>query len=259
MINVIRIILTLFSLTSLLAQAKVVETAIPYEYNGIKYTGYIYTDDAKSGKRPGILVVHEWWGLNDYAKDRARALAEEGYVTFAIDMYGENKVTKHPAQAREWMSETTKNVADWQKRANKGLQILKAHAQVDESRVAAIGYCFGGATVMQLAYSGAAVAGVVSFHGSLPPASPEQARSIKSKVLIEHGNADAFVPAERIVKFKAALDTAKVDYVFHGYDGVRHAFTDKDAASHGIENLQYNAEADKKSWAAMQQFFSTIF
>ena len=112
---------------------------------------------------------------------------------------------------------------------------------------------------MQLAYTGADVAGVVSFHGSLPPASPEQAKKIKAKVLIEHGNDDAFIPADRIVKFKGALDEAKVDYTFHGYDGVRHAFTNPDAGSYGIENLKYDAEADKKSWAAMKEFFAKIF
>jgi dienelactone hydrolase len=239
--------------------AAVIENTMDFEHNGNKYRGYIYHDDAVSGKRPGVMVVHQWWGLTDYAKDRARQLAEMGYVSFAMDMYGENKVTKHPEQAQEWMTQTTSNADAWRALANKGLDLLKANDKVDTARVAAIGYCFGGSTVMQLAYSGADVVGVVSFHGTLPPASPEQAKAIKGKVLIEHGNADTFVPAERITQFKDALDQAKVDYTFHGYDGVRHAFTDPGADSRGIENLKYDAEADKKSWAAMKTFFNQIF
>ena len=157
------------------------------------------------------------------------------------------------------MTQTTSNVDDWQARAKKGLELLQSNSLVNNSKVAAVGYCFGGATVMQLAYTGADVAGVVSFHGSLPPASAEQAKAIKAKVLVEHGNDDAFIPADRITKFKAALDGANVDYTFHGYDGVRHAFTNPDAGSYGIENLKYDAEADKKSWAAMKTFFNQIF
>ena len=249
-------VLLLFSYAS---YAAIVEKPVNYEHGGVKYTGYMFHDDTKAGKRPGVLVIHEWWGLNDHSKSKAKELAEAGYVAFAMDMYGDNKVTSHPAQAKEWMQQTTSNVDDWQARANLGLKILKDHELVDTARVAAIGYCFGGATVMQLAYSGAEVAGVVSFHGSLPPATPEQAKMIRAKVLVEHGNDDAFIPADRIVKFKSALDTARVDYTFHGYDGVRHAFTNPDAGSYGIENLKYDADADKKSWAAMNDFFAGIF
>jgi dienelactone hydrolase len=240
-------------------QAAVLEQAVPYEYNGTSYTGYIYFDDALKGKQPGVLVIHEWWGLNDYAKGRAKELASMGYVAFAMDMYGDNKVTNHPAQAKEWMKQTTANVDEWQKRANLGLKLLRENQRVQDSKVAAVGYCFGGATVMQLAYSGADVTGVVSFHGSLPPANAEQAKAIKGKVLVEHGNDDAFIPAERVVKFKAALNDAGVDYTFHGYDGVRHAFTNPDAGSYGIENLKYDADADSKSWSSMKTFLAGLF
>jgi dienelactone hydrolase len=239
--------------------AAVIENTMDFEHNGNKYKGYIYHDDAVSGKRPGVMVVHQWWGLTDYAKDRARQLAEMGYVSFAMDMYGENKVTTHPEQAKEWMTQTTSNADAWRALANKGLDLLKSNDKVDTAKVAAIGYCFGGSTVMQLAYSGADVAGVVSFHGSLPPASPEQAKAIKGKVLVEHGNAGTSVPAERIAQFKDVLDQAKVDYTFHGYDGVRHAFTDPGADSRGIENMKYDANADKQSWSAMKTFFKQIF
>lgn len=253
------LLLSAFLSISLTAHAAVVEQAVPYEYGGVKYTGYLYFDDAVKEKRPGVLVVHEWWGLNDYTKSKARELVGEGYVAFAMDMYGENKVTSHPAKAKEWMKATTKNVDEWQKRANLGLQLLRDSDKVHNLKVAAIGYCFGGATVMQLAYSGANVAGVVSFHGSLPPATDEQAKAIKARVLVEHGNDDAFIPVERITKFRKALDTANVDYRFNGYDGVRHAFTNPDAGSYGIPNLQYDAEADKKSWSNMKKFLASIF
>ena len=252
------LLFVLIGLTTSL-HAAIVEQAIPYEHNGTLYTGYMYYDDAVNTMQPGVLVVHEWWGLNDYARDRARQLAKMGYVAFAMDMYGENKVTSHPKQAKEWMQATTANVSEWQSRAKLGLALLKDHPQTADEKLAAIGYCFGGATVMQLAYSGVDVAGVVSFHGSLPPAGPEQAKAIKAKVLVEHGNDDKFIPAARIEKFRAALEGANVDYTFNGYDGVRHAFTNPDASTYGIDNLKYDAEADAASWASMKNFLKGLF
>ncbi len=258
--KIIKIVMfAVIGLNAAVLQAAIVEQAIPYEHNGTLYTGYLYYDDKAKAQKPGVLVVHEWWGLNDYARDRARELASLGYVAFAMDMYGENKVTSHPKQAKEWMTATTANVSEWQNRAKLGLMLLQDHPATDGEQLAAIGYCFGGATVMQLAYSGADVDGVVSFHGSLPPASAEQAKAIKARVLVEHGNDDKFIPADRIKKFKAALEGAGVDYTFNGYDGVRHGFTNPDASSYGIENLKYDAEADKASWVSMKNFLKGLF
>jgi dienelactone hydrolase len=239
--------------------AEIRSQAITYEDGGETLTGHLYWDDSIQGKRPGVLVVHEWWGLNDYAKWRAAELAEMGYVAFAADMYGGDKVTTHPAEAQEWMSATTSNLDAWRRRALKGLEQLSAQPMTDNSRLAAIGYCFGGATVMQLAYAGADLDAVVSFHGSLPPPNGDEAKNIKGRVLVEHGNDDAFVPPARVDAFKAAMDDAGVDLTFHGHDGARHAFTNPDADSFGIDNLKYNAGADESSWQSMQDLFKKIF
>lgn len=239
--------------------AKVVSETIEYKDGDVTLKGEIYYDDAMDGKRPGVLVVHEWWGLNDYAKKRAEMLAEMGYVAFAADMYGDNKVTTHAKDAGAWKNQITSNVEAWQNRANLGLDVLKNHKLTDNDKTAAVGYCFGGATVIQMAYAGSDVNGVVSFHGSLPAASESQAKSIKTDILIAHGNADSFVPAEQVSAFRAALDNAGVNYQFNDYDGAKHAFTNPGAGEYGIEALAYNEEADKRSWQTMQDFFAKIF
>ncbi len=254
---------TTFSLILLLAcgsaAAEIVEETVDFEYDGAPHKGYLYYDDNHSDKRPGILVVHEWWGLNAYARERAKQMAADGYVAFAMDMYGVGMVTEHPKQAGEWMTQVTSNVADWQKRAQLGFELLRGHEMTDGDKIAAIGYCFGGATVMQLAYSGADVKGVVSLHGSLPPASVEQAKAIQAAILIEHGNDDPFVPEERVHEFRGALDAAGIEYAFNGYDGVRHGFTNPDVAKYGIEALKYDSHADQQSTENMRAFFKKIF
>ncbi len=241
------------------ATAEVVEEAVDFEYGGAAHRGYFYYEDSDSDPRPGILVVHEWWGLNAYARERARQMAADGYVAFAMDMYGVDKVTEHPKQAGEWKTQVTSNIEDWQKRAQLGVELLRGHPMTDGGNIAAIGYCFGGATVMQLAYSGADVKGVVSLHGSLPPASAGQAKAIQAAILVEHGNDDLFVPKEKVRAFREALDAAGVDYTFNGYDGARHGFTNPDAARYGIDALRYDAHADRQSAENMRAFFKRIF
>lgn len=238
--------------------AAVKSEAITYEHDGTKYTGHLYYDDAKTDKRPGVLVVHEWWGLNDYAKKRAEMLAELGYVAFAADMYGDGKVTDKPDQAREWMTEVTADVEAWRAVANAALAQLKKSDKVDGSKLAAIGYCFGGGTVLQMAYGGAELAGVVSFHGSLP-AAPEGA-AIKTKILAYHGNADAMIPPATVNKFTEALEKSGADWQLVSFgSGVKHGFTNPDAGKFGIENLKYDANADQRSWGGMQAFFAELF
>ena len=241
------------------AMAEVRSAAVAYKDGGDNLTGYLYWNDAVEGKRPGVLVVHEWWGLNDYVRSRAQQLAELGYVAFAVDMYGGDKVTTHPKQAGEWMNATVSNLDGWRRRALKGLEKLSSLAMTDNSRLAAIGYCFGGSTVMQLAYAGADLDAVVSFHGTLPPPNGDEARNFKGRVLIEHGNDDAFVPPERVEAFKAAMNDAGVDLVFNAYDGVRHGFTNPDAGSFGIDNLKYDEAADVASWRSMLQTLNAVF
>jgi dienelactone hydrolase len=255
-----KILITLLALSfSSLSWAEIQMKEVTYKDGDQPLTGYLAWDDAIKGKRPGVMVVHEWWGLNDYAKERAKMLAEEGYVAFAADMYGPGKVTTHANDAKGWMTQITQNQEAWQKRALLGLEQLKASPHVDKSKLASIGYCFGGATVMQMAYAGADLKGVVSFHGSLPPASPEQAAAIKPRVLIAHGNIDPFIPAERIVKFKQALEDANVDWEMDIYGGAKHGFTNPEAGEFGMDALAYDEKADTRSWTRMKAFFDEIF
>jgi dienelactone hydrolase len=236
------------------ALAEVKTRTIEYKDGDATLKGVLAWDDAASGKRPGVLVIHEWWGLNDYAVSRAKQLAAEGYVAFAADMYGDNKVTEHADEAGAWMKQITSNQDAWRARANASLAALKAQPEVDSGQIAAIGYCFGGATVMQMAYAGADVKAVVSFHGSLPPAG-EEVTSIAPRVMVAHGRDDGFIPADRIVAFQAGLDRAKADWEMTIYSGARHGFTNPDAAKFGLEGLAYNETADKRSWAAMLKLF----
>ncbi|MDA0740185.1 MAG: dienelactone hydrolase family protein [Nitrospirae bacterium] len=232
---------------------------IPYQHGKVQLEGVLAWDDAITGKRPGVLVVHEWWGLNDYAKDRAQQLAKLGYVAFAVDMYGKEKITTHPDQAGTWMKEVQANVSQWQARAIKGLAVLRSQDQVDTNNIAAIGYCFGGATVIQLAFSGEEINGVVSFHGALPLPTGKQASKVKAKMLMAHGNADPFLKEEHIRKFRNALDKANVDWQMVLYSGARHSFTDPGADARGMDALKYDQAADERSWMHMQLFFDEIF
>lgn len=252
------------SLLATTAWAEVQSKAVTYQDGNATLVGYLYWDDAISGKRPGVLVIHEWWGLNDYARQRAKMLAELGYVAFAADMYGDNKVSIHARDAKGWMEQITANVDAWQQRAALGLDQLKASGMVDADKLAAMGYCFGGATVMQMVYADMDLKGVVSFHGSLPPASPAQvavlkASASKPKVLVAHGDADSFIPADRITAYKTALTEAGVDWEMDIYANTKHGFTNPDAASFGMDALAYSPEADRRSWARMQAFFGEIF
>ena len=256
-----RLILALMvcGVVSTQATAKVTSKPVQYQDGNTSLEGHIAWDDAIEGKRPGVLVVHEWWGLNDYARGRAEQLAKLGYVAFALDMYGKGKLTEHPQQAGEWAGMIRKNVAAWQKRGLAGLDILKQHEHVDQQRLAAIGYCFGGATVCQMAYSGAELRGVVSFHGSLPAPEPEQSQQIKAKLLICHGAADPFVPKPQIAKFQEALERAGADWQMVYYSGARHSFTNPGANKRGMDGLRYDKNADTRSWQHMQSFFDQVF
>jgi dienelactone hydrolase len=240
------------------ASAEVRTKAIEYKDGDAVLTGLLAWDDAATGPRPGVLVVHEWWGLNDYAKGRAEALAAEGYVAFALDMYGDGKVTDHPDQAGAWMQEITGNIETWTRRAQLGVDVLKSQDQVADNSLAAIGYCFGGATVMQMAYAGSDVKAVASFHGSLPPP-PESVTAITPRVFVAHGRDDAFIPKDRVLAFQDGLDRVKATWDMTIYSGTRHGFTNPGAGVYGIENIQYNERADKDSWAAMLVMFEDVF
>jgi dienelactone hydrolase len=252
-------VLILLSILAATANAEVVTRSVSYTQGGADLEGYLAYDDAISGKMPGVLVVHEWWGLNDYARGRAEKLAQLGYAAFAVDMYGKGKATQHPDQAGAWMKAVTDNMDAWQKRALAGLEILKKQPQVDPDRLAAIGYCFGGATVQVLAYSGADLKGVVSFHGSLVPPSEAQAKQTKAKMLICHGALDPMNQPEALSKYITALNASTIDWQLVAFGNTRHAFTNPDAGNYGMAALAYNPASDRRSWQYMQYFFDEIF
>ncbi len=226
-----------------------------YKHGDVECHGYLAWDDSIQGKRPGVLVVHEWWGLNDYARKRAELLAKAGYVAFAADIYGEGKNTEHPQEAGQMANKVRTNVDDWRQRAIEALDVLKSQPQCDPTRLAAIGYCFGGSTALQLAFSGADLKVVVSFHGALPIPSDADAKRNKATILICHGADDSFVPPAAVKSFRAALDKAGVDHEFIAYPGARHGFTVADAGKHNIAGMQYNKAADEDSWKRMLALF----
>jgi dienelactone hydrolase len=238
------------------ARGEVKTRTLTYEHGGVTMKGHLAWDDATKDKRPGVLVVHEWWGLNDYAKKRAEQLAASGYVALAVDMYGDGKVTDHPEEAGAMAGAVRENLQTWMGRALAGLAALRSSELVDGRRVAAIGYCFGGTTVLQMAYGGADLAAVVSFHGSLPV--PESTQDIKARILICHGEKDSFIPDETIKQVRAALDQGHVKYKFVSYPGAVHGFTVPDADKRGMKGVGYNAEADRRSWDEMMALFKEV-
>jgi dienelactone hydrolase len=241
------------------ARAEIKTENIVYKHGDQSFKGVIAYDDAAADKRPGILVVHEWWGLNDYAKKRAQMLAKMGYVAFACDMYGDGKTTEHPKEAGALAGAVRKDVKEWQGRALASLQVLRDHPKVDGTKLAAIGYCFGGSTSLQLAYAGAAdLKAAVSFHGALPM--PENdVKGIKAKILICHGAADSFIPEDTIQKVRAALEQGGADYQMIYYSGAEHSFTVPGADEKGLKGIRYDAAADRRSWAHMTQLFREVF
>lgn len=246
--------LLILSITST-AGAAVQTREIEYDHDGTKLKGLLAYDDAGKDKRPGVLVFHEWWGLDDYAKGRAKQLAEMGYVAFAADMYGVGQVTEHPKEAGKMAQAVRMNREVWLGRAQAALKVLQAQDQVDKENVAAIGYCFGGSTALVLAYSGAPLKAVNTFHAALPPVTADQAKTIKAKVVVAHGADDAFISKESIDQFKAALDAAGTKYRFDSYPGAVHSFTVKEADKKAIKGMGYNESADTKSWQAMRDLF----
>jgi len=245
------------------ARAEIVTQSVPYEQAGTQLVGYLAYDGAATakGKLPGVLVVHEWWGLNDYAKHRAEQLARLGYVAFAVDMYGQG-VSTTDAKTAGALSGQFYGKPLMAERARAGLDRLLATGLVDPARVAAIGYCFGGSTVQALAYSGAPLAGIVSFHGALLP--PPAGAPNKAKFLICQGAVDPTIKPEQTAAFLAALNSGNFDYKFVAYSGARHAFTNPGAdalaaANHISGAIGYNAQADRRSWADMLDFFGELF
>ncbi len=250
--------MTAVLLTLSAGSATVKTREIEYRQGDTVLQGFIAWDDAARGKRPGVLVVHEWWGHNEHARNQARRLAEAGYVGFALDMYGKGKVTTHPQDAQAFVSEATKDPAVVVARFNAALEQLKRDPHVDTTRIAAIGYCFGGAVVLDMARAGAPLAAVVTFHGALATKTPAQPGKIKARVLVLAGGADPFVPPEQIDAFKREMQAAGARFEVVVYPGAKHGFTNPNAGQYGMEQLAYNAEADQRSWAAMLKLFKEV-
>ncbi len=244
------------------AQAKVVGKNVDYTAQGVTLKGYIAYDNSVKGKRPGIIVVHEWWGLNDYIRKRARMLAELGYTALAVDMYGEGKQAEHPDTAGKFSSEVMKNFDMARARFLAGEELLKKEPTVDPDRIAAIGYCFGGGVVLNMARQGADLKGVVSFHGMLMPVKPAEPGMVKAKILVLHGADDKFTTPEQIQAFKDEMTKAGADYKFIAYPGALHGFTNPEATEYGKKfniPLAYNKKADIESWNEMKTFLSGVF
>jgi len=241
------------------AEAAVKTRVIEYKQGNTVLEGYLAWDDAKTGKRPGVLVVHEWTGLGPYAKNRAEMLAKLGYVAFAADIYGKGIRPSTPSEAARIAAIYKDDRALMRARARAGLDILQEQKLVDRNRLAAIGYCFGGTTVLELARDGADLKGVVSFHGGLATPRPEDAKNIKAKILALHGADDPFVKADEVAAFQQELRAVKADWQFITYANAVHSFTNPDAGSDNSKGAAYNEKADKRSWEAMKLFFAEIF
>ena len=244
------------------AQAKVVGKEVTYEQDGNKFVGYLAYDDAVKGKRPGVLVVHEWWGHNDFARERARTLAKMGYVAFSLDMYGDGKTADHPEDAGRFAGQVKSNMEAAEARFNAARQQLVASGYTDPNKVAAIGYCFGGGIVLEMARRGSDLKGVVSFHGSLGTDNPAKKGNVKAKVLVFNGADDPFVKPESISAFKSEMKQAGVDAVFVSVPDAKHSFTNPAATANGKKfnlPLEYNQKAAESSWKQMTGFFNTLF
>lgn len=241
--------------------AAIREEAVTYTSGNNTFNGYIAYDSAATGKRPLVLVVHEWWGLTDYPRMRAKQLAQMGYVAMAVDMYGGGKVAANPDEAQKAATVLYQDPQEAKRRLDAALAKGLALPQVDTAKTAAIGYCFGGSMVLNAAKAGSGFDGVVSFHGGLEGV-PPQKDLLKAKVLVCHGGADSFVPEAQVAAFKKSMDSVGADYTFKVYPGATHAFTNPDADKKAAEfkmPIKYNGAADTASWNDMKAFFARIF
>ncbi len=245
-----------------LAQAALVEKNVDYKAGDTTLKGYLVWDDAIEGKRPAVLVVHEWWGHNEYARDRARQLAELGYLALAVDMYGDGKLAQHPEEATKFYKEVMENMPAGKARFLAAMDVVNGHDMADGENIAAIGYCFGGSVVLQMAREGVDLDAVVSFHGALATAAPAKQGEVKAKILVAHGAADAMVGPDQVKAFMDEMNGAGADYTLLAYGGVQHSFTNPgadDVAAKFKLPLAYNGHADVDSWMQMQRMFYSAF
>ncbi len=241
------------------AEAKIVTRVVEYRQGDAILEGYLAYDDALSGKRPGVLVVHEWTGLGPYVQKRVQQLAGLGYVAFGADIYGKGIRPGNPKDAAAIAGKYKADRQLMRARAQAGLDELRRQPGVDTGRLAAIGYCFGGTTVLEIARSGADLRGVVSFHGGLNTPTPADAVRIKARVLALHGADDPFVPPPQVAAFQDEMRGGGVDWQMIYYGGAVHSFTNPDSGNDPKKGAAYNERADRRSWEAMKLFFDEIF
>ena len=264
--SVFVIVLTSLLLISCVEKQKekvgLIEKEIEYSADGTVLKGFLVYDGNFEGKRPGVLVVHEWWGHNDYARKRARMLAELGYTAFALDMYGDGKQANHPDDAGKFAMAVFSNIESAQAKFMAAYNLLKEQETTDSNNIAAIGYCFGGGVVLHMARIGTDLKAAISFHGSLQPITPAEPNKVKAFILVCNGADDPFVTQEQIDSFKNEMDNAGVSYKFINYQGAKHSFTNPIADSLGPKfnlPLAYNKIADEESWQEMQKVFNKVF
>jgi dienelactone hydrolase len=244
------------------AEAKVQTKEIQYEQGDTPLQGFLAWNDAAKGKRPGILVIHEWWGHNQHARNQAVRLAEAGYVAFALDMYGKGKVAEptHPQDAKAFMTEATKDPQALRARFEAAMAVLKRQPQVDASKIGAVGYCFGGGVALNMVRAGEPLAAVATFHGSLAPSGPPaQPGKVKTHILVQTGGADPNIPKPVVEAFEKEMKDAGADVKVIVYPNAKHAFTNPDADKAGIPALAYDAQADQQSFAEAKTFFKRVF
>lgn len=237
------------------------EENVTYTLDSVKMNGFVAYDESSDAKRPVVLVIHEWWGLNDYTKKRARELAALGYLALAVDMFGDGKTADNPEKAMQLAGPFYQNPVMAKQRFDAALAKIKTYGVADTTKIAAIGYCFGGGMVLNIARLGENLKGVVSFHGGLIGA-PVNKDLLKANILVCHGETDQFVPAGDVARFKQEMDSIGAMYTFKSYPNATHAFTNPDATENGKKfslPIAYNAQADTASWKDMNAFFATIF
>jgi dienelactone hydrolase len=238
--------------------AAIVEKPLEYNSGDVVCEGWQAYDDAVTGKRPGVMIVHQWTGISDHEKEAARKLAALGYNVLVADIYGKGIRPQPPAAGKE-AGKYKGNRTLLRARANAALDVLASDARTDNSKLAATGYCFGGTTVIELTRSGAKVKGVVSFHGGLDSPTPADGKNIQAKVLALHGADDPFVPAKDVAAFTAEMKAHDVDWKLVSYPGAVHSFTHKAAGNDNSKGAAYNADADRDSWFQMEQFLKKAF
>jgi dienelactone hydrolase len=247
------LIYLLIIFTATVATAAIISKIVPYQSEGMNLNGYLAYDDANSGKLPGVLVIHHWWGLNDSVRKRADQLASMGYVAFALDLYGKGKTTTNFTKATKMLRMVQMNGYRWRQRALAGLEVLRRLPQVDPQRIAAIGYGWGGATLQQLVFKGEDIKGAVLFGSFLPPPI-DQAAKVKAKILVLQGAADPYLDSDELTAYFEAMEKYGLDWQMVLFGGAKHGFSDSNAANYGMKEFVYNEVADRQSWSHVTLF-----